>query len=89
MKKSVILIISGVVQNVGFRFYTHRKANELGVKGFVKNMPDGSVYAEAEGDPNVIEAFIDYCKKGPNWARVSDVKIQDAPVKEFKDFTIR
>ncbi len=89
MKKSVILNISGVVQNVGFRFYTHRKANELGVKGFVKNMPDGSVYAEAEGEPTVIEAFIDYCKKGPNWARVSDLNIQDAPVKEFKDFTIR
>ena len=89
MIKSVNLSISGVVQNVGFRFYTQKKARELGVKGFVKNMVDGSVYAEAEAEPDIIESFIEFCKKGPYWARVSDVKVQDAPVKDFEDFSIR
>lgn len=89
MRKSVILNIYGTVQNVGFRYYTHKKAKELGVKGFVKNMPDGSVYAEAEADPATIETFIDYCKQGPAWARVKNVQIQEAPVKDFEDFSIR
>ena len=89
MKKSVNLSISGVVQNVGFRFYTKKKARELGVKGFVKNMADGSVYAEAEAEPDIIDSFIEFCRKGPYWARVSDVKVQDAPVKDFADFSIR
>jgi acylphosphatase len=87
--KSVILNIYGVVQNVGFRYYTHKKANELGVKGFVRNMPDGSVYAEAEADPSALESFIAYCRRGPDWARVSEVKIQDAPPKNFTNFTIK
>jgi acylphosphatase len=86
--KSVILNIYGVVQNVGFRYYTHKKAGELGVKGFVKNMPDGSVYAEAEAEPAIIETFISFCRQGPDWARVSEVKIQDAPLKNFTTFSI-
>jgi len=89
MKKSVNLSISGVVQNVGFRFYTQKKARELGVKGFVKNMTDGSVYAEAEAEPDIINSFIEFCRKGPYWSRVSDVRVQDAPVKDFEDFSIR
>lgn len=87
--KSVILNIYGVVQNVGFRYYTHKKANELGVKGFVRNMPDGSVYAEAEAEPSELESFISYCKQGPDWARVSEVRIQEAPLKNFTSFTIK
>ena len=57
MKKAVILKISGRVQNVGFRYHTRKKAQEMGISGFVKNQVDGSVYIEAEGEEEVLAAF--------------------------------
>ncbi len=89
MKKSVILKIYGQVQNVGFRFYTEKKARMLELKGFVKNMPDGSVYVEAEGDKENINELIKYCHEGPSWANVTHVYIQESPIKDFLDFSIK
>ena len=51
------IIVTGKVQGVWFRDSTLKKAHELGVKGFVKNQPDGSVYIEAEGTPSAIKEF--------------------------------
>lgn len=88
MKKSVILKIHGRVQNVGFRYYTQKKAEMLDIKGFVKNMPDGSVYVEAEGDEEKVDEFIRYCHTGPSWANVTGVDIQEAPINDFQGFYI-
>ncbi len=88
-KKGTILHIHGKVQGVGFRYYTHKKANELGVKGFVKNLPDGSVYVEAESGAEILEQFVNWCQEGPSWARVSKVDRQDCPVNGYPDFTVR
>ncbi|MBE9492600.1 MAG: acylphosphatase [Bacteroidetes bacterium] len=88
MKKSFIINIFGRVQNVGFRYYTHRKAIELGINGFVKNMPDGSVYVEAESEDERIEKFIDFCRKGPQWAQVDEINVLETTLKEYKYFTI-
>ncbi len=79
----------GKVQGVGFRFYTQKTARELGVNGFVKNERDGSVYIEAESDPTMMEVFINWVKKGPEWARVDDVSLQEIPAQGFEDFDIR
>jgi acylphosphatase len=89
MQKSVILQISGRVQNVGFRYHTRKKAQELNISGFVKNQPDGSVYAEATAEEEQLDQFIIWCHKGPTWARVDKVKIQEMPLQEFSGFSIR
>ncbi|MCB0521809.1 MAG: acylphosphatase [Lewinellaceae bacterium] len=71
------LIIKGRVQGVWYRGSAQRKARELGLNGFIKNMPDGSVYAEAEGNESNLDVFIEWCKKGPELARVEAVLIEE------------
>ncbi len=85
----MILHVYGRVQGVGFRFYTQRKANELNIKGYVQNSPDGSVYIEAEGEEHFIDQFILWCEGGPSWARVSNVARQFIPPRDYTDFKIR
>lgn len=65
MKKSIIIKVSGKVQNVGFRLYTKKAAKNLDVNGYVKNLPDGSVYIEAEAEDYIIDQFVEWCRKGP------------------------
>lgn len=81
--------VKGKVQGVGFRFYTQKTAKELGVRGFVKNMPNGSVYIEAEADPDKMEVFINWVNKGPEWARVDSVSLQEKPQEGFVGFMIK
>jgi acylphosphatase len=88
MKKSVYIKVGGKVQNVGFRFYTRKTAVSLGICGFVKNMRDGSVYIEAEGEADAVRAFIHWCKKGPEWARVAEMQVEDKPYEGFTGFYI-
>lgn len=89
MKSSFSITAIGRVQGVGFRFYTQKKARELGINGFVKNMRDGSVYIEAEGDSEKVNEFVLWVQKGPEWARVDDVKLQEKPLENFDGFSIR
>ena len=86
MKQSVILTIRGRVQGVGFRYFAMQKADLLKITGFVKNQYDGSVYVEAEGEPEQLEQFISFCKQGPWAARVYDVEIQFCPLQGFSTF---
>ncbi|HHW19507.1 MAG TPA: acylphosphatase [Firmicutes bacterium] len=68
--------VYGYVQGVGFRLFAQRKALPKGLKGFVKNLADGSVEAVAEGSREDIELFISYLRTGPRSADVSDVDVQ-------------
>lgn len=68
--------VRGVVQGVGFRYHTMKKASELGVYGYVRNESDGSVYIEAEGDENSVQQFLEWCHIGPGWARVTNVEFK-------------
>lgn len=70
------LIVSGIVQGVGYRYYCLRKAKELGIIGHVTNHPNGSVRVWAEGDRSAIEAFIVELKVGPPSGEVRDVAIK-------------
>jgi acylphosphatase len=88
-KKAVILQIYGRVQGVGFRYYTQKKADELAIKGYVKNRPDGSVYIEAEGSPEALESFVLWCEEGPSWAHVRQVQKQEIPPSGYENFEIR
>lgn len=84
------IIVNGVVQGVGFRYWTIRKASEFGINGYVANLPDGSVAIEVEADRSIVEAFIKEVKIGPTYASISDVKIEwrEQP-KGYKDFNVR
>ena len=84
-----ILRISGKVQGVFFRASTKSKADELGINGFVRNESDGSVYAEAEGTPEQIEALVKWCHQGPPHAQVTEVKVNSGQLQHFKKFEIR
>lgn len=89
MKQAKAITVKGRVQGVGFRFSAAHKAEELGIKGFVENRPDGKVYIEAEGDPEGLNSFISWCGKGPLTANVDDVVTQDIPVQDFNRFGIK
>jgi acylphosphatase len=67
------LIVSGEVQGVGFRYFVRETARSLGVRGWTRNLPDGSVELEAEGGAEVMSAFIKQVGAGPERAQVEYV----------------
>jgi acylphosphatase len=75
--RRVHLRISGLVQGVSYRACTRDEAQRLGVKGWVRNLPDGDVEAVAEAAPQALEHFIAWCHRGPDEARVQSVKVTD------------
>ncbi len=88
-KKASTISVYGKVQGVGFRYHTHKKAQEFNIVGFVKNKPDGSVYIEAQGDEIDLATFIDWCKVGPSWSRVINTKTQTIPLFNTIGFHIK
>jgi acylphosphatase len=81
--------VSGKVQGVFFRASTKNKADELNIKGFVRNEPDGSVYIEAEGEETNMGQFIAWCWEGPRGARVETCDTREVPVQGFADFVVK
>jgi acylphosphatase len=81
--------ISGRVQGVFFRASARGEANRLGLHGFVRNEEDGSVYAEAEGERESLDEFLQWCRKGPPHARVESVKAATGEPKGFQGFHVR
>lgn len=86
--KCLKIKISGKVQGVWFRASTQRKANELGIKGIVRNLPSGEVYVEAEGDETTLVTFVKWCHQGSELSRVDQVEINDMENQNFEDFKI-
>ena len=70
----VALLVSGTVQGVFYRQSAAREARRLGLDGWVRNLPDGRVEAEAEGERDRVEAFVAWCREGPPSARVEAVE---------------
>ncbi|WP_320053476.1 acylphosphatase [uncultured Acetobacteroides sp.] len=83
------IVVSGRVQGVGFRYYVDRKAQELGVYGYVRNLPNGKLEVEAEGDDVSVETLIDYCRIGPARALVDRVEVHSQPVVGYTHFGVR
>jgi acylphosphatase len=83
------LCIRGRVQGVGFRFATEDAARRIGVAGFVRNRPDGSVEAVFEGPPDRVALAERFCHEGPPLARVASVEVRDEPVEGLSGFGIR
>ena len=88
MKVSRIKIkVFGSVQGVFFRYTTRKVAQRLGLDGYVKNLPDGTVYIEAEGSEDKLYELLEFSKKGPKHAQVEKVEHEfTLPTKAFKGF---
>ena len=80
--------IRGRVQGVGFRHSAASEARYRGIKGFVKNLPDGSVYIEAEASGEQLNAFVEWCKKGPGYGFVESVNADSCSVFNYTGFRI-
>ncbi|MCB0731273.1 MAG: acylphosphatase [Ignavibacteriae bacterium] len=84
------IIVYGLVQGVGFRYFVLRKAQELGLVGYTKNQYDGTVLTIAEGEKHLVEEFFHQLKIGPMHSDVRDIKISwQSFVGEFTNFEIR
>ena len=84
MKSRVQIVVSGMVQGVGFRYFTLRRAQKMGLGGYVKNLPDGQVLCEAEGEPGLLMELIRELRIGPSFSDVRDLDVQWFD--EFKDY---
>ena len=81
--------IYGRVQGVFFRAWTREQADELGLKGWVRNCPDGRVEAHVEGEATSVSEMIDRMRRGPSSAQVEDLRTWDADICDFDDFEVR
>jgi len=90
MCKRVRIVVAGIVQGVNFRRYTQLTARQLGVHGWVRNLPDGRVEGCFEGESAAVSALLDWCRTGPPAGRVDSLEVHDEPFAgEFSDFIVR
>jgi len=87
--RAVRATVRGAVQGVGFREETVRRAEELGVLGWVRNGEDGSVQVHAEGPSAAVEAFVEFLREGPRAARVEKFDVADTKVEGHEQFAVR
>jgi len=87
--RAVDVTVTGRVQGVSFRMYAEREARRLGVAGWVRNEPDGSVVAHVEGAPDAVDAMVAWCRTGPSYARVVGVDVRSTGVTGVTGFTVR
>ena len=86
--RAVRLVVSGRVQGVGFRWFARREALELGLAGWVRNLPDGRVEALAAGEPGAVATFVDRLRQGPPGSRVAGVEEEPAVPPDRDGFDI-
>ncbi|MBL4825845.1 MAG: acylphosphatase [SAR324 cluster bacterium] len=82
------LVISGNVQGVGYRFSVKIKAESLGIRGYVRNQRDGSVFVAAQGATAVVEKFVKWCYLGPPAAIVSGIERIPGATEDFREFSV-
>jgi acylphosphatase len=90
MKINIHVVISGRVQGVWFRASTKQKADQLGLKGWVKNTSDGKVEAVFEGEESIVKEMIKWCHQGPPLGYVQNVEIKNQTVTNgYDDFSVK
>lgn len=81
-------LVTGRVQGVGFRFFAERAARETGVRGWVRNLPDGRVETVAEGEENAVAGYLEKIRRGPFGGSVDDLQVEERPPEGFQRFEI-
>ena len=89
-EKRYRITVSGRVQGVFFRHNTKKTAQKLGLKGYVINLDNGNVEIVAQGSEENLKRLLEFCRKGPMFARVDDVKVKEEKTgNEFEGFEVR
>jgi acylphosphatase len=88
MIKHLDIIVKGKVQGVFYRASTKAVADQLGVRGFVKNGDNGEVLIAAEADNNILEMFLEWCREGPQDASVISVETHEGELKNYRNFEV-
>jgi acylphosphatase len=88
MIKHIDIIVKGKVQGVFYRRATKAVADQLGVKGYVKNEANGDVSIAAEGDNLALEMFLEWCNEGPEHAAVTSVESHEGELKNYRNFEL-
>jgi len=83
------MIVKGRVQGVGFRWSCRAQAVKLGLAGWVRNLPDGTVEVVVEGDDQTVQQLVAWCRNGPAHAQVSGIEIRPESPHGVSDFVIR
>jgi acylphosphatase len=78
-----------MVQGVFFRAETRETALTLGLDGWVRNMPEGTVEAVFEGEPSLVERAVEWCRHGPSYARVDSIEVHKEELAGEKGFSVR
>ncbi len=86
--KHLDITVKGKVQGVYYRASTKAVADQLGIRGTVRNEPDGNVVIEAEGEPALLDMFLDWCKEGPENAEVTAVETNEGELKNYRNFEV-
>ncbi|MCX2481210.1 acylphosphatase [Pedobacter sp. MC2016-15] len=86
--KHITIKITGKVQGVGFRYTTKVVADQMGVRGMIRNEKDGTVYIEAEGDDTLLEVFLEWCNEGPDRSKIENVEVTPGELKNYRNFEI-
>ena len=86
--KHIDIKVTGKVQGVSFRAVTKMVADQMSVRGMIRNESDGSVFIEAEGDEVSLEVFLEWCHDGPDRAVVENVTVNPGTVKNYQNFEI-
>jgi acylphosphatase len=90
MNCRVRIVVTGIVQGVNFRRYTQMTALQLGVNGWVRNLPTGAVEGCFEGDEGAVNALVEWCRTGPPAGRVDTLEAtRETFTGEFDSFNIR
>ena len=82
-------VVRGTVQGVAFRWYAKERARELGLAGWIRNLPDGSVEARFEGPVAAVDAFVAWLRRGPPAARVDDLEVSEEAPSGADRFEVR
>ncbi len=83
------IIVSGRVQGVGFRYAAQQMARSLNLKGWVQNLPDGSVSAAVEGERDACYSFLQWCRKGTGYSWIENVEIVEKEPEGLTAFRVR
>jgi acylphosphatase len=82
------VVVAGRVQGVGFRYFAERAARDLGVHGWVRNLPDGAVESLVEGEEAAVAHYLEKLREGPRLSRVTEVRVEETQLAGFASFEI-
>ncbi len=88
--KRVRILVEGRLQGINFRYHTQQEAQKLGLTGFVRNLSDGRIEIDAQGDDQNIEKLLTWCQEGPQSDHLKSILFRyDEPAEHISEFVVR